>query len=257
MFNLNDKIALITGAQPSMGKAYALALASHGATVILTDKEEGGCDQVAEEIKAMGGDVHCYPMDLTKKSQIDEVFDKAVKRFGRLDILINSAAIFRPKAALELTEEEWDETININLKAQFLCGQRAAKEMAKNKWGRIINISSIASGGLAAGSAGAAHYSASKAGIIGMTETLADEWSLLGITVNALVPGAINAQMVDAQRTPKKVLQEILEHIPLRRLGKPEDVAAAVVFLVSKEANYVTGATLYVDGGIAFGLSPL
>jgi 3-oxoacyl-[acyl-carrier protein] reductase len=257
MFNLYEKIALITGAERSMGKAYALALASQGATVILTDKKGGGCDPVAEEIKAAGGDAHCYAMDLTKKSQIDEVFDNVVTRFGRLDILINSAAIFRSKSALELTEEEWDETIGINLKAQFLCGQRAAKEMAKNKWGRIINISSIASGGFASGSAGAVHYMASKAGIIGMTETLAEEWVLLGITVNAIVPGAINAQMVDALRTPKKVLQEILAHIPLRRLGKPEDVAAAVVFLVSGEANYVTGATLYVDGGVAFGLHSL
>ena len=232
-----------------MGRAYALALASQGAKVILTDKKSGRCDPVAKEIGALGGEAYCYSMDASKKKHIDAVFDKVVKRFGRLDILINCAGIFKPKPALELTEEEWDETINVNLKGQFLCAQRAAKEMTKNKWGRIINVSAIASGGWAVNTRRAAHYAASKAGIIGMTETLADEWALLGITVNAIVPGAINAPMVDATRMSKKTLQAILAHIPLRRLGKPEDVAAAVVFLASEEANYVTGATLYVDGG--------
>ena len=251
MFNLFGKIALITGAQLSMGRAYALALASQGAKVILTDKKEGGCDSMAEEIGAWGGEAYCYSMDILKKKQINRVFDTVVKRFGRLDILINSAGIFKPKPALELTEEEWDETIGVNLKGQFLCAQRAAKEMAKNKWGRIINISSIASGGSHTGSPGAAHYAASKSGIIGMTETLADEWAVLGINVNAIVPGAIDAPMVDAARLSKKALQAILAHIPLHRLGKPEDVAAAVVFLASEDANYVTGATLYVDGGLS------
>lgn len=249
MFNLYGKIALITGSGSGMGRTDALALASQGAKVILTGRREANCDAVAEEISSQGGESYAYAMDVSEKEQVDAVFGKVVKRFGRLDILVNNAGIFRPKPALEITEEEWDEMLDINLKGQFLCAQRAAREMKKNNWGRIINISSIASGGAGIGFAGAAHYTASKGGILGMTETLADEWAPYGITVNAIAPGAIDTPMVDSAHMSKQAMEATLAHIPVKRLGKPEEVSAAVVFLASEEASYITGATLYVDGG--------
>src|SRR3989338_7527783 len=170
MFDLTGKVAIITGARRGMGRAHALALASQGAQVVITDIDARECQIVVDEIKSHGHkkDALCFKMDVSNKAEVESVFDEVVKKFGRLDILVNNAGIFSPKPALEITEDEWEKTIHINLKGQFLCAQRAAKEMAKNKWGRIINISSIASGGTGIGFAGAAHYAASKGGIIGM-----------------------------------------------------------------------------------------
>src|SRR3989344_4678116 len=247
MFELTNKIALVTGARRGMGKAHALALAKQGAKVVVTDIDLAECQLVADEIKAGGGEAVCFKMDVSNAGTVNQVFDAVIKRFGRLDILVNNAGIFFPKPALELTEEEWDKMLAVNLKGEFLCAQRAAKEMIKNKWGRIINISSIASGGAGIGFAGAAHYAASKGGIIGMTETLAAEWAEYGITVNAIGPGAIETPMVGP--VTQELLEEIRTRVPLKRIGRPEEISAAVVFLASDEASYVTGATLYVDGG--------
>ncbi|MEK7076237.1 MAG: 3-oxoacyl-ACP reductase family protein [Patescibacteria group bacterium] len=249
MFELKDKIALVTGARQGMGKSHALALARQGAKVAVTDIDQEGCQLVVDEIKSLGGEAVAFKMNVLNKADIDAVFDKVVKQFGRLDILVNNAGIYAPKVALELTEEEWDKTIDINLKGEFFCAQRAAKEMAKNKWGRIINIASVASGGVGVGISGGAHYTASKGGIIGMTETLADEWASLGINVNAIGPGAIDTPMVAAAQIPKEAMDAMLAGVPLKRIGKPEEVSAMVVFLASEEASYVTGATFYVDGG--------
>ncbi|MEK7591387.1 MAG: SDR family NAD(P)-dependent oxidoreductase [Patescibacteria group bacterium] len=249
MFNLHGKTALITGAGSGMGRTDALALASQGALVILTGRKEGDCDAVAEEIRTQGGESHCYVMDVSKSEHVDRVIGEIIEHFKRIDILVNNAGIFKPKTALDITEKEWDETLDINLKGQFLCAQRAAREMAKQKRGRIINISSIASGGTGVGFPGAAHYTASKGGIIGMTETLAIEWAQYGITVNAIAPGAIDTPMLEASKMSQEAREALLAHIPLHRIGKPGEVSAAVVFLASDEASYITGATLYVDGG--------
>lgn len=250
MFELNGKIALVTGAKQGMGKAHAIVLARQGAKVIVTDIGlEKECPDFINDIKGGDGTVLCLEMDVSKKEQVDAAFDTAIKYFGRLDILVNNAGIYFSKPALELTEEEWDRMIDINLKGQFLCAQRAAKEMAKNKWGRIINIASIASGGVGVGIAGGAHYTASKGGIIGMSETMAVEWAPLGITVNVIAPGAIDTPMIQAAQIPKDAMDALLTGVPLKRVGRPEEVSAAVVFLASEEASYVTGATLYVDGG--------
>ena len=169
-----------------------------------------------------------------------------------MDILVDNPGIFNPKAFLEITENEWDKTLDINLKGQFLCAQRAAKEMAKNNppagGGRIINISSIASGQVGIGIEWGAHYTASKGGIIGMTETLAIELAPLGINVNAIAPGAIDTPMLRAGAETEE-LKKYIEKIPLKRIGRPEEVSAAVVFLASDEASYITGSTFYVDGG--------
>lgn len=249
MFDLTDKVALVTGARRGMGRAHALALASQGARVAVTDIDAGQCEEVAGEIRQGGGEALGLKLDVSSRSEVDSVFGETVARFGRLDILVNNAGIFSVKPALELSEEEWDRTLSVNLKGEFLCAQRAAPEMAKNNWGRIINISSIASGQVGTGFAGAAHYTASKGGILGMTATLAAEWAPLGITVNAIAPGAIDTPMVSAAQFPEGSMSAMIGRIPLKRLGKPEEIAAAVVFLASEESSYVTGATFYVDGG--------
>lgn len=249
MFELKNKIALVTGARRGMGRTHALALAKQGAKVIITDIDINECQLVADEINGNSGEATCFKMDVADKKEVDAVFDEIIKKFGRLDILVNNAGIYVPKPALEITEEDWEQMIHINLKGQFLCAQRAAKEMAKNKWGRIINIASVASGQVGVGIAGGAHYTASKGGILGMTETLAIEWAPLGINVNAIGPGAIDTPMVSAAQIPKAALDAMFAGIPLKRMGRPEEVSAAVVFLASEEASYVTGATLFVDGG--------
>ncbi|HEA84580.1 MAG TPA: SDR family oxidoreductase [Candidatus Wildermuthbacteria bacterium] len=249
MFQLSGKVALVTGAKQGMGKAHALALAQQGASVVVTDINLKECQAVVDEITSQGGKALAFKMDVLKSGEIQDVFDKVIKEFGRLDILVNNAGIFVPKPALELTEEDWDTMIDINLKGQFLVAQRAAKEMAKHKWGRIINISSVASGQVGVGFAGGAHYTASKGGVIGMSETLASEFAPLGITVNVIAPGSIDTPMVAAAKMPKAAMDAMLSRIPLKRMGKPEEVAAAVVFLASDEAEYITGVVLYVDGG--------
>lgn len=249
MLDLKGKVALVTGARRGMGRTHALALAQQGAKVVVTDIDANECAPVVEEIKSGGGEAVCFKMDVSSKDEVERVFDEVIKQFGHLDILVNNAGIFSPKPALELSEEEWDRMIDINLKGQFLCAQRAAKEMAKNKWGRIINIASVASGGVGVGFAGAAHYTATKGGIIGMTETLATEWAELGINVNVIGPGAIDTPMLSDAQIPDDAMKGLLQRIPLKRVGKPEEVSAAVVFLASEEASYVTGATFYVDGG--------
>jgi 3-oxoacyl-[acyl-carrier protein] reductase len=247
MFNLTNKVALVTGARRGMGKAHALALAKQGARVVVTDIDEKECQTVADEIRANGGEAVAFKLDVLSSQEVDQVFDAVIKKFGRLDILVNNAGIFAPKSALAMTEEEWDHTLNINLKGEFLCAQRAAQEMTKNKWGRIINIASIASGGVGIGFEGATHYSASKGGIVGMSESMALEFGPLGITVNVIAPGAIETPMIGA--VTKDLIEEIELRVPLKRIGKPEEVSAAVVFLASEEASYVTGATIVVDGG--------
>lgn len=250
MFELKNKIALVTGARQGMGKAHALALAGQGAKVVVTNRGIEGCQAVVDEIVSKGGEAVCFAMDVTDKAEIDRVFDEVIKKYGRLDILVNNAGILSSKPALEITEEEWDKTVDINLKGQFLCAQRAAKEMMKNKWGRIINIASVASGQVGIGIIGGVHYTASKGGIIGMTETLSVEWAELGINVNTIAPGAIDTAMSRKYRLSEEDMQAFLDQrVPLKRIGKPEEVSAMVVFLASEEASYVTGATFYIDGG--------
>lgn len=249
MFDLTGKVALVTGAMRGMGRADVLALAAQGATVIVTDIDLKACEAVAKEVTTAGGKAAAYVLDVSQKKQVDAVFDTVIRHYQKIDILVNNAGIFRPKAALELTEEEWQQTMDVNLKGYFLCAQRAAKEMAKQKYGRIINIASIACGQVGVGFMGTAHYSATKGGVIGMTETMALEWGPLGITVNAIGPGAIDTPMIAGIKSSSESLKAITDRVPLKRVGTPEEIAAAVVFLASDEASYVTGATLFVDGG--------
>lgn len=249
MLDLTNKVALITGARRGMGKSHALKLASLGARIAVTDVNLLECQAVADEIKNNGGEAIAIELNVLDKASINAGFDETMKQFGRLDILVNNAGIYFPKPALDLTEEDWDKMLNINLRGQFLCAQRAAKEMAKNKWGRIINIASVASGQVGVGIVGGAHYTASKGGIIGMSETLAIEWAPLGINVNTIAPGAIDTPMVAAAQMPKEAMDAMLARVPLKRIGRPEEVSNMVAFLSSEEASYITGSTFYVDGG--------
>jgi len=219
MFNIQGKVALVTGARRGMGKSHALLLAKQGAKVVITDIDLAECELVADEVRSAGGDVACFKMDVSNKADVDNVFDQVIAKYGRLDILVNNAGVYESHPFLEMTEKEWQRTIDINLKGEFLCAQRAAKEMAKNKWGRIINIASVASGGVGIGIAGGAHYTASKGGIIAMTETMAIELAPLGINVNAIGPGAINTPMASAADMPKEYLDAMLAGVPLKRMG--------------------------------------
>ncbi|MFH1284059.1 MAG: SDR family NAD(P)-dependent oxidoreductase [Candidatus Peregrinibacteria bacterium] len=249
MFDLTGKVALVTGGERGMGRSHCLVLAKQGAKVAVTGRNKEHCQTVADEITSAGGEAIALEMDVTKPDQISSIISEIVAKYGRLDILVNNAGIFKPVEAIKMTDEQWAETIQVNLTGEFLCAQAAAKEMAKNKWGRIINITSVASGQVGIGFMNSAHYTASKGGIIGMTETLAIEWAPLGILVNAIAPGAIDTPMISEAGMSKEALDGLLMRVPLHRMGKSEEVSAAVAFLASDEASYITGSTIYVDGG--------
>lgn len=249
MFDLTGKVALVTGASSGIGRASALALAMQGAKVAVAARRIDKLQALAAEIKQHGKEALPIQMDVTKKTDIDAAVALTVKTFGRLDILLNNAGVAEFAPALDMTEGQWDKTIDTNLKGYFFAAQAAAKEMVKNKWGRIINIASIASGGVGIGFSQIAHYCASKGGIVGMTEALADEWAANGILVNAIGPGVIETEMTEGMLKDPKQAEALLARAPLKRAGKPEEIAAAVAFLASDEASYITGATLYVDGG--------
>jgi len=249
MFSLENKIALVTGARRGIGRGIALTLAKAGAKVAVTDIDEKECEQVVKEIEKMGGQAIAKKMDVTNKEEIDETIEATIKKFGKLDILVNNAGICPFKPFLELTEQDWDKVLEINLKGYFLCAQRAAKEMIKQKWGRIVNIASVAMGQMGVGMANIVHYVASKGGVAGMTEALAVELSPQGINVNAISPGVIETKMAEPVISDPKAKESLLARVPKGRTGKPEDIANAVLFLASEEADYITGAILVVDGG--------
>lgn len=249
MFDLTNKVALVTGAQQGMGRAQAIALAERNAQVAVTDLNEEKIQAVVDEIVGAGGTAQGWVLDVTNTEQIEQVFGEAIEAFGGLDILVNNAGIYRPKPAIELTSKDIEEMMHVNLNGQMLCAIRAAKEMRKNKWGRIINIASVASGQQGFGVAGGTHYTASKGGVLGMTEALAVEWAQYSILVNAIAPGAVQTPMLNEAGMNNEQLQGMIAAVPLGRVGEPEEIAAVVVFLASDEASYITGAELVVDGG--------
>jgi len=249
MFTLSGKVALVTGAQRGMGAADARALAAQGAVVVVTDLDCVQCEEVVQTIQRDGGEVIALEMDVTKKDDIDRVCDEVIKKYGHIDILVNNAGIYQPKAFLDLSEEDWDRTMSVNLKGQFMCAQRVAHEMKKQGSGRIVNIASISSGGVGVGVPASVHYTASKGGIIGMTEAMSVDLAPYNILVNAIAPGGIDTPMANPEGKKPEELSGMMQRASLKRIGTPEEVAAAVVFLASDEASYITGTTLYVDGG--------
>ncbi len=249
MFDLTGKVALVTGASSGIGRASALALARQGATVVVAARRLDRLTDLAKEIVSLGREALPVPMDVTKKETIAAAINKTVEMYGKLDILLNNAGVAEFASFFEMTEEQWDKTIDTNLKGYFLVAQAAAREMAKHKWGRIVNIASIASGGVGVGFPSIAHYCASKGGVVALTEAMAVELAPMGILVNCIGPGVIETEMTQALLKDPKQAEGLLSRAPLKRAGKPEEIAAAVVYLTSEEASYTTGTTLYIDGG--------
>ncbi len=247
--DLKGKIAVITGARRGMGKADALLFAKNGAKVVVADISQDECELVVDEIKKNGGDGLAVKCDVTNEKEIEEMVKKTVEKFGKVDILVNNAGICEFKPFLELTEEEWNKTLDINLKGYFLCAQAVAKEMVKQKSGAIVNIASVVMGQIGMGMAGLAHYSASKGGIAALTKTLALEFAPYNIRVNAIAPGAIDTPMAASTKADPKVLEATLAMIPLHRMGKPEEIANTALFLSSNVSSYITGSIVVVDGG--------
>jgi NAD(P)-dependent dehydrogenase (short-subunit alcohol dehydrogenase family) len=245
---LDNKTAIVTGARRGIGRSSALALAREGANVVVCDISQEDCQKVVIEIEGLGRKGLAVKCDVSSRAAVEEMVKRAVKEFGGIDILVNNAGIISYKPFLDLTEEEWDNTLKVNLKGQFLCAQSVAKEMVKNKRGRIINIASISSGGCGIAFPSIAHYTASKGGVIGLTEALALELTPLGINVNAICPGAIDTDMSKGVKESGQ-LEPLLRRIPKGRLGQPEEIANLVTFLASGDSDYISGAAIVIDGG--------
>jgi len=247
--DLKGKVAIVTGARRGMGKAHTLALARAGVKVVVADISLEDCQKVVEEIKKEGGEALAVKCDVTKKEEVDEMVKKTIEKFDRVDILVNNAGIAQFVPFLEMTEEDWDKTLDINLKGYFLCAQAVAKEMVKQRSGVIINIASIAMGQQGIGFPALVHYCASKGGVVAMTEALALELAPYNIRVNSISPGTIDTPMIDPLKSDPKTLERVLARIPLGRVGKPEEVSNLVLFLASDASSYMTGSNVVIDGG--------
>jgi NAD(P)-dependent dehydrogenase (short-subunit alcohol dehydrogenase family) len=247
--DLRGKVAIITGARRGMGKADAILFAQNGAKVVVADISQEECQQVVDEIGKNGGEALAVKCDVTSEKEIEEMVNKTVEKFGKVDILVNNAGICQFKPFLDLTEEEWQKTLDINLKGYFLCAKACAKEMVKQKSGVIVNIASIVMGQMGKGMTGLAHYSASKGGIAALTKTMAVELAQHNIRVNTIAPGAIDTPMAASAKSDQKVLEQTLAMIPLGRMGKSEEIASTVLFLSSEASSYITGSIVVVDGG--------
>lgn len=243
---LKDKCAIVTGASRGIGRAIAKKLASLGANIVLNYRSnDEEAIKVKEELLSYGVDVFLYKCDISDFNAVEEMIKASKEKFGKVDIMINNAGITKDTLLLRMKEEDFDKVIEVNLKGVFNCLKAITPVMIRQKCGKIVNLSSVV--GLV-GNAGQVNYAASKAGVIGMTKSLAKEVGSRGITVNAVAPGFIDTDMTEV--LGEKFKEEAKKSIPLKRLGKPEDVAGAVAYLVGNEASYITGQVLNVDGGM-------
>jgi 3-oxoacyl-[acyl-carrier protein] reductase len=245
MFSLKDKVALVTGASQGIGRDTALALSEAGAKVVVAARNEEKLAALVRDIVAAGGEAFAVKMDVADAEQVKAGFRQVLEKFGRLDILVNNAAITRDGLAVRMKQDDWEAVIRTNLTGAHLCIQQALGAMMRARAGRIINIASIVA---QMGNAGQANYVAAKAGLIGLTKAVAVEIASRNITVNAVAPGFIATPMTEV--LSDKVKEELNTRIPLGRMGSPRDVAAAIVFLASDEAGYITGHVLDVNGGM-------
>lgn len=243
---LGGKVAIVTGASRGIGRSVAVELAKAGAKVVVNYAgNQAAAEQTLEQIHAAGGEAIIFKADVADATSVEALVKTAMDTFGRIDILVNNAGITRDNLLMRMKEEDWDAVMNTNLKGIFHCTKAVSRIMMKQKGGKIINMTSVVG---VMGNAGQANYSAAKAGVIGFTKSMAKELASRSITVNAVAPGYISTDMTAG--LPEQVKTELAGAIPLSRLGTPEDVAAAVLFLASDAANYITGQTLNVDGGM-------
>ncbi|GAB4459352.1 MAG: 3-oxoacyl-[acyl-carrier-protein] reductase [Anaerolineae bacterium] len=252
---LQDKVAIVTGSGSGIGRATALRLAKEGAAVVVCDLNQAGIDETVELVGAQGGHAIGVAGNVADRAEAQSIVDAALDKFGRLDILINNAGISRDALTVRvkddeikmMSDEQWDAVLTVNLKGTWLMSQLAAVPMMKQKYGRVVNTASIA----VLGNVGQANYAASKAGVIGLTRTLALEWARFNIAVNCVAPGGVNTPMTAT--IPEKILTAVVERIPFKRMAEPEEIAAVHAFLASDDASYITGQVIWVDGGVTLG----
>ncbi len=252
---LQDKVALVTGAGNGIGRATAIRFAREGARVVASDMDEAGVNETAQLIAEAGGKALAVTGSVTARADVQKMVDAATGHWGRLDIVINNAGITKDGLTVRvkdgevkfMSDEQWDAVLAVNLKGTWLVSQAAAVPMIKQKYGRIVNTASVG----AQGNIGQANYSASKAGVIGLTRTLALEWARFNVAVNCVAPGGVKTRMTAA--IPDNIMAQLIERIPLRRMADPDEIAAVHVFLASDEASYLTGQVLWVDGGLTVG----
>ena len=242
---LKDKVVLITGGGQGIGQTIGENLAGMGAHVVLADINQESAEKSAEAIRSSGGSASSVLLNVADAENVKQAFDSLANEFKPLDILVNNAGITKDGLLIRMKEGDWDSVLTVNLKGSFLCGQQAAKQMMKQRQGAIVNIASIVG---VMGNAGQANYSASKAGLIGLTKTMARELASRNVTVNAIAPGFIDTEMTRV--LDEKFRDKLIEQIPLARLGLPQDIAHSVAFLVSDRAGYITGQVLNVNGGM-------
>ena len=248
MFSLKDRVALVTGASQGIGRATVLALAQAGARVAVAARNKEKLEAVVAEIAAAGGEALALSMDVADPEQVKAGFRQTIERFGKIDILVNNAAITRDGLAVRMKADDWDAVLRTNLTGAHLCAQQAMSTMMRARYGRIINVTSVVA---ETGNPGQVNYVAAKAGLIGLTRALAVEVASRNITVNAVAPGFVVSPMTDP--LPQNVKDALLARVPLGRMGTDAEVAAAIVFLASEEAAYITGAVLDINGGLRMG----
>jgi 3-oxoacyl-[acyl-carrier protein] reductase len=242
---LTGKVALVTGSAQGIGKAVAMLLAQKGADTIISDINLEKAEETSKEIATLGPRTMAIRANVAVVEEVEKMVQAIVERFGQIHILVNNAGVARDKLLLRMTEEDWDLVLDINLKGTFNCTKAVIRYMSKQRYGKIVNIASVVG---EMGNAGQANYSASKAGVIGFTKTIAREFATRGINVNAIAPGYIVTPMTEV--LPEKAKEDLKRMIPMERLGQSEDVAQAALFLVSEASNYITGQVINVNGGI-------
>ena len=245
---LPGKVALVTGAAGGIGAATARRFGREGALVVVNDTKADGLEAVAADVRAAGSKALVVAGDVTKKADCELMVGAAVREFGRLDILINNAGINRDAMAAKMTEEQWDTVLAVNLTGTFLCAQAALPGMRERGWGRVVNTSSIGS----LGNIGQANYAASKAGVIGLTKTLALEYARYGVTVTAVAPGPVMTAMLAG--VPDAIKEKIVAMVPVGRIAAPDEIASVHLFLASDEASFITGQVVFADGGASVGI---
>jgi len=245
-FKLTDKVAIVTGGSKGIGRAIAIGLGEVGAKVVVASRTKSLIEETADEIIKKGSDAIAIPVDVRKIEDIEMMADTAVNKFGRIDILVNNAGVGPMKKTIDLTLEEWNEVMDINLKAIFWACKTVGKKMIQQKRGKIINLSSVL--GIMASNV-SLHYCTSKAGIIQLTRALALEWARFNINVNAIAPGFVDTELTKAQQEDESHSRWFMFKIPFKRLGKPEEIVPLAVLLASAASDYITGETIVIDGG--------